>query len=318
MANANALIQTAPTLEQEVYKALGGLLPSELFAQYDLGQAEAFFHLGCGTGYWLCELAHSYPHLYGIGLAHHEPEQVQAANRRAQQEGCDRLAFLSQDLRDLAPVSFPELRYDLIHLSFLSRYALTLDYALLARVCVALCKPGSMICWTEAELPITTSPAFERWTALLCQGLQQVGQRFTVEPRHLPRSADATPFADQRRELGITPLLGRWLRDAGCGWHPDAFQTWSRWHRHPRVVRQQGVVLDLSAGTFLHAAFVHEALVGAEQIQPFLLRTGAISSAEYATLLKQMAAELQRKDFYGSALVLRVWGRVEPQDEGSN
>jgi ubiquinone/menaquinone biosynthesis C-methylase UbiE len=301
-------------VEESVYEALGGLLPPDLLTQCDLSHAEAVLHLGCGSGFWLCELARAYPHLYGIGLVQQEPEQVHAANSRAQQEDLSRLAFLSQDLRDLAPVWFPELRYDLIHLSFLSRYALTLDYALLAKVCVALCRPGGWLCWTETELPITTSPAFERWRTLLCQGLQAVGQRFSVEPQQPMHQVDLSSSAE-RRELGITPLMGAWLRQAGCGRRAEASEAWRL--PHPRIVSQQGAVLDLSAGTALHPAFTREVLQGAEQLRPFLLGTGVISFAEYALLLKQMTAELDWEDFYGSALVLRVWGRVEPQDEGS-
>jgi hypothetical protein len=35
-------------------------------------------------------------------------------------------------------------------------------------MCAALCRPGGILCWTEAELPITTSAAFERLTELVC------------------------------------------------------------------------------------------------------------------------------------------------------
>jgi len=55
---------------------------------------------------------------------------------------------------------------------------------------------------------------------------------------------------------------------------------------------------------------------GAEQLRPFVIRTGVISSADYLKLITRMETEVQREDFCGSALVLRVWGRVEPQEAG--
>src|SRR5436190_73544 len=62
-----------------------------------------------------------------------------------------------------------------------ARSVLTADYPTLARMCAALCRPGGIVCWTEAELPITTSAAFERLTAFVCEALQRAGQRFISE-----------------------------------------------------------------------------------------------------------------------------------------
>ena len=87
------------------------------------------------------------------------------------------------EINDIPPMLFPRESFDLIHLSFLSRYILAVDFPALAQMCVALCRPGGVLCWTEAELPITTSPAFERLTSLVCETLQRAGQSFIPEAR---------------------------------------------------------------------------------------------------------------------------------------
>jgi hypothetical protein len=66
--------------------------------------------------------------------------------------------------------------FDLVHLSLLGQYILAVNYPALAQACAALCRPGAMLCWMEAELPLTNSPAFEHLTSLVCEALQRAGQ----------------------------------------------------------------------------------------------------------------------------------------------
>src|SRR5207248_2690536 len=83
--------------------------------------------------------------------------------------------------------------------------------------------------WTEAELPLTTSAAFERLTELVCEALQRAGQSFIPErmwkwaelvaARSGKTGVETSTY--KRRRLGITPMLGGWLRDAGCGAPPE-------------------------------------------------------------------------------------------------
>ncbi len=149
---------------------IGELLPAALTWGYDLLQAHAVLEIGCGPGYWLCAMARAYPHLSCIGLDQDEG-QIRLANALVQQLGLTHTTFLARRLDDLPSTLFPTQVFDLVHLSFLGRYILTATYPALARACAALCRPGGMLCWTEAELPLTNSPAFERLTALVCEAL---------------------------------------------------------------------------------------------------------------------------------------------------
>src|SRR5258708_17002844 len=104
--------------------------------------------------------------------------EVKAGNGRAQRGGLAQVAFLAMEMNDISPTLFPQASFDLVHLSLLGRYILTVNYPALAQTCAALCRPGGMLCWMEAELPLTNSPAFERLTSLVCEALQRVGQSF--------------------------------------------------------------------------------------------------------------------------------------------
>ncbi len=65
--------------------------------------------------------------------------------------------------------------------------------------CVRITRPGGVICLTEAEKGISTSSACEHISALCARAMQRAGHSFSPEG-HL---------------LGITPMLGHFLREAG-------------------------------------------------------------------------------------------------------
>lgn len=154
---------------------IGDLLPAALTRECDLSQAHEVLEIGCGPGYWLCEMARAYPRLSCIGLDQDEG-QIRSANAVAQQLGPTHTTFLARCLDDLSSTLFPTRVFDLVHLNLLGRYILTVNYPALVQACASLCRPGGMLCWTEAELPITNSPAFERLISLVCEALQQAGQ----------------------------------------------------------------------------------------------------------------------------------------------
>src|SRR2546421_2263082 len=147
-----------------IVEEMSELLPAKLLAQCDLSRARSVLEIGCGTGEWLREVARQYPDLQGIGIDE-DKLQVKVANALASRDGLAQVAFLAHAINDLPPTLFPEGSFDLVHLSFLTRYILTADYPSLARMCAALCLPGGIVRWTEAELPMTPSAAVERLTS---------------------------------------------------------------------------------------------------------------------------------------------------------
>ena len=110
----------------------------------------------------------------------------------------------------------------------------------------------------------------------------------------------------KRRHLGITPMLGRWLRDAGCGGQRER-PLYSIWGIDEREIYESAYAIEVSAGQPAYEGFVGQARRFAGQAKAFLLRTGVIEEKEYAELCDQIEAELTRQDFCGLSFVLRSW-----------
>jgi len=299
--------------QRVIVEEMGELLPAKLLAECDLSRARSILEIGCGTGEWLRKVAQQYPDLQCIGIDEDEL-QVKAANALAYRDGLAQVAFLAHPINDIPLTLFPQTSFDLVHLSFLSRYVLTADYPSLARMCAALCRAGGIVCWTEAELPITTSAAFERLTLLVCKALQQAGLSFIPESMwewaELLAARSGKPGVERssykRHALGITLMLGRWLRDAGCGAQRES-PLYSIWGLDERVIYETAYAIEVSAGQPANAGFVGQARRFAHQVKAFLLRTGVIEEREHTALCDQIETELATQEFCGLSFLLRAW-----------
>src|SRR5258706_2854326 len=275
--------------QEVIVEEMGEVLPAQLLAECDLSRARAILEIGCGAGAWLRAVARLYPDLQCIGLDQDE-RLVKVANALAQRDHLAQVALLAQQLNDLSPTLFPQASFDLVHLSLLGRSILTANYPALAQTGAGLCRPGGIVCWTEAELPITNSPAFERLTSLVCEALQRAGQSFIPEkmwewaayfaPRSAKTGLDRSTY--QRRYLGITAMLGRWLRDAGCGTPPATPYTYRT--MDTRVIHQTAYAIDLSAGQPADQEIVKQATRLAPPAKTVLLRPRASAEREQSPL----------------------------------
>ena len=306
-------IQEDLAFERVLLEETGELLPAPLLEECDLSGARSVLQVGSGGGEWLHGVARRYPDLRCIGIQQDE-SLVKVANALSYRDGLPHAAFLNVDLNDITPALFPDMSFDLVHLSFLGRYILTADYPALARECAALCRPGGVVCWTEAELPTTTSVAFERLTSLVCESLQRAGQSFIPESMwewaELIASRSGKAGVDrssyQRRHLGMTPMLGRWLHDAGCGARREK-PAYSMWGIDDRLIHEAVYSIEVSAGQPAHETFVALARRFARQVKPFLLRTDVIEEKEQAALYEQLDTELTSQEFCGLAFLLQAW-----------
>jgi ubiquinone/menaquinone biosynthesis C-methylase UbiE len=306
-------IQEDLAFECVVLEEMGELLPAPLLKACDLSGARSVLQVGSGGGEWLRTLARRYPDLRCIGIEQDE-SLVKVANAFSYRDGLPHAAFLNVELNDMTSTLFPDTSFDLVHLSFLGRYILTADYPALAQASAALCRPGGIVCWTEAELPTTMSAAFEQLTSLVCEALQRTGQSFIPESMwewaELVASRSGQAGVDrssyQRRHLGITPMLGRWLREAGCGTKRER-PIFSIWGIDERVIHEAVYAIEVSAGQPAHEGFVAQAKRFARQVKPFLLRTGVIEDQDHAALCDRLDSELSSQEFCGLAFLLRAW-----------
>ncbi len=101
-------------------------------------------------------------------------------------------------------------------------------------------------------------------------------------------------------------MLGRWLRDAGCG-GPREKPVYSIWGIDERVIHEAGYAIEVSAGQPAHEGFVAQARRFARQVKPFLLRTEVIEEREHAALCDKLDIELLSQEFCGLAFLLRAW-----------
>ncbi len=88
-------------------------------------------------------------------------------------------------------------------------------------------------------------------------------------------------------------MLGRWLRDAGCGTQRER-HMYSIWGMDARVIHETAYAIEVSAGQPAHEGFVQQAMRFAQQVKPFLL-------------CDQLEGELASPDFYGLCFLLRAW-----------
>lgn len=259
---------------------LGGLTPG---LEVDWTALQAVLDVGCGTGAWVTMLARRYPHLDVLGIDA-DPTVLEMAHTPVFTHDVTTARFLQQDVRTLDESSFPTDHFDLVHLAFLAEAILSVDYVALARSLFRLLRPGGVLVWTEAELPLTTGAACERLFALTAQALEQARQTFFMREWggvwHSPV---------ERHYLGITPMLGHWLRAAGY-----------------ENQQQTVAALDVSHGQPLHSQFVNAVLEFARRIQPFLVQHGVVEEAACEQLCEEVYRELRAPDFYGMAYVLTV------------
>lgn len=209
-------------------------------------------------------------------------------------------------------------RDGLPQVGFLGRSILSADYPRPAQTCAALCRPGGTVCWMEAELPVTTSAAFARLTALICEALQRAGQSFISESMwelaELVADHAGKPGVDRssalRRQLGITPLVGHWLREAGCCGALRGQSVFSPWVSGERVIHQRAYTIDVSADQLPYEGFLGQVGDLTQRVKPFLLQHGVIGEQEYITLCGRLREELVSHRFCGQSFLLRVWGRA--------
>jgi hypothetical protein len=100
-------------------------------------------------------------------------------------------------------------------------------------------------------------------------------------------------FAPDGKHLGVTTMLGRFLRNAGG-----------------INVQAMAHVIDFSAGTEAYSGMYQDIMVVSKLIQPFLIKLGVTTQEEIDKLYEQVLAEMLSEDFCGVWFYLSVWGEA--------
>lgn len=268
-----------------------------------LVHAERVLDVGCGAGCWLIDMAKRHPHKAYVGLDR-DPHVIELARTSALAQGIRNTSFLVADMNALAPHAdvFQDGTFGYINAAFLAEAMLCTDYAQLAKTLYRLCSPCGAICWTEAELPLTTSCAFSRLCQLLYKALDAVGHRYG------PPSPTQELIEEQRKRLGlpepergqlaITPMLHYWLAEAGF-----------------TEVREEVHTIDLSSYARANGVFFEQMPLFLRNIKPFLTITSTIDERGFDRLADTAMREIAAEDFCARLYALSVSASKPGQKE---
>jgi len=246
-----------------------GLFP----AQLSLNRRQAILDLACGPGEWALEVARKYPWCQVTGV---DISQIMTEYARymAREQALYNVEFQVMDARKA--LDFPDASFDIVHARFITGFMSPALWSGLLAECFRVLRPGGVMCSTEAEVgSVTTGLSFTRYTTLMVQAMQMVGQSFTKEGYN----------------LGITAMQARLLQQAG-------FQP----------IQQQAHVVNFSAGMPAHAGALADYQAMLKLVQPFLLHCHLATQQELDVLYLRALDDLQAEDFNGVSFLQTVWG----------
>src|SRR5690242_12311818 len=174
---------------------MGGLFPerekSEIASMHDI------LDLACGPGGWVMDVAYEYPKIQVTGIDI-SPVVIGYARAQAKSRGLENAHFRVMDA--LKPLDFADESFDLVNGRYLSGFMPKTAWLPLVKECVRITRPGGVVRLTELEPGPTNGQAVERISAISYEALRATGRSFSPDGRN----------------IGITPMLGGFLRNAGC------------------------------------------------------------------------------------------------------
>jgi SAM-dependent methyltransferase len=252
-------------------KAMGGLFTERA----DLTGIHTVLDIACGPGDWTLEVAHTYyddkVQVTGIDISQ---KTIEYARARAQSQGIENVKFRVMDAT--VPLDFPDEAFDLVNARFIAGFLSASVWPQFLAECMRILRPGGTLRLTEPEWGVSTAPATERLNALCIQAMHLAGKTFTSDGRH----------------IGITLVLDRFLRTAGCV-----------------NVQQRAHALNFAYGTEAHGPFVQNAIIAFQLLKPFLLKTKVTTEEEFAHLFQEAQIEMYLPDFADTMYMMTVWGQ---------
>ena len=263
--------EMARLLEQDrlITAGMGGLFSERA----DLTGIHHLLDVACGPGGWALQVARRYPEVEVVGIDISRT-MIDYANAQARQQGLNNASFRVMDIRQA--LDLPAASFDLVNARFLN-FLPASAWSPLIQEFGRITRAGGVIRLTESEWwYYSSSPALETLNSLLIRALKQQGDSFSQSGRF----------------TGVLPMLGSFLRQAGCV-----------------TINYQPHVIDYSFGSPAYEGFRRDAAAVFKLFQPFLVRTGVATQAEVDQLYRQMRAEMQREDFRGLLFPLTAWGQ---------
>src|SRR5581483_11739750 len=256
-------------------KCMGG--PLNEVEKSRIEQMRSILDLACGPGAWVLDMAYEYPDIQvtGVDISHRMIDYGQAL---AREQNLQNATF--QLMNVMQPLEFPDNSFDLVNARAMFGFLSRTDWPKLVKECSRILKPGGILRLTEIEYGITNGSATERLTSLFLKALLATGRSFSPDGR----------------TLGITPMLGYFMREAGF-----------------EHIRKVPYLLDGSFGSENHGAQVQNVSLATRGLQPFLVKLDLITDEDFEQTYQQSLGEMQADNFCSLWHILTVLGQKPAQ-----
>ncbi len=257
-------------------EAMEGLIPEQ--KKEHLHKLHHVLDIGCGPGGWALDMAKTYEHMNVVGI---DTSKTMIAHAREEKKlhGLKNIKFEVMDA--LQPLSFAESTFDLVNIRNAVGYVPKLDWPILLKECYRITKVGGILRLTEGDsMGLTNSPAYEEHHRIGTRAMQQFGYGFSPDGN----------------TLGITPMLGTLLKQAG-------------------FTEDNGIqshFFDFSYGTSLYSSYIQNIELVFAAAHPLLLQAGVCSQADIEKLYSQVLEQIRKEDFRGMGCLLTAWGKKLP------
>ncbi len=272
MGSENAA-EMARLINQDILitHSMGGPFP--YWTEAELATVSNVLDIACGPGGWAIEVARAFPnmHITGVDISQ---SMIRYADALADSRGYSNVQFGVMDVTQ--SLDFPDNSFDFVNARLLAGFMPTDGWPRFLQECMRVVRPGGIICLTEWEETITNSPAQEKLSSILMTVGKITNRTFSPDGRH----------------IGITPMLPRFLKNAGC-----------------INVHHRAFAIDFSAGTHAHDGYAENVMVGFAILRPFITRIEQMSDLDYDLLHQQIVAEMLDDNFNGLAYHLSAWGQ---------
>jgi len=249
---------------------MGGVLPE----QPDPPLFQSVLDIGCGTGGWLLELAHTFPtcsRLVGVDVS-----RTYVAYARAQAHAAhldDRVEFYAMDA--LRMLEFPDHSFDLVNQRFGVSWLRTWEWSKLLQEMRRVARPNGVLRLTEGEIiPESSSPALTRLGALSVDAFFHAGHLFVPQGDGITRELPALMERHRVEQVQTCPST-----------------------------------LEYHMGTPEWQRFCEDMRLGFQVVVPFLRKWIHLPD-DYPELVHLADGLMHQPDFVATVRLLTVWGKT--------
>ncbi len=253
-----------------VTEQMGGVLRE--YSAEKISSLKSVLDLACGPGGWVIDLAYAAPAAQVVGVDV-SVNSISYAQSQARAQGLDNARF--QVMNILKPLDFPDNSFDLVNARLLFAFMPKHAWVSLVQECQRILRPGGSMRLTEMSDGESTSLAYNHLNAKIRKALFLTGRSFSPDGQ----------------TLGIVPMLGRFLLDAGYV-----------------SLDKAAVAMDASAHMQAHWQFYQNFKVLNRLLKPFLLQMKVTTSEEFEQLYEQALEDIESASFCSMNFILTVWG----------